>query len=197
MVRSNLSRGVRAIQAWSVRTTRLRSPGRRRPRPRALEELTAGATGDAVPGARRRAVGRQTTVGLVNDEQRSVLRWAKADRWRARRRGGAEGRSSLLGTRRTLPPATFQTPTTPAKQQSTIGDASRASANELIEVEACTASRRPDDRVRGKAQARAGSRSPSPSASSRAMDRLTLSRSGVAPGPPKRTPAHPTPSLTA
>jgi hypothetical protein len=84
--------------------------------------------------------GRQTTVGLVNDKPRSVLRPAKADRSRARHRGGAKRRSLLLCTRRTLPPATFQTPTTPAKQQSTIGAANRASANELIDAEARIAS---------------------------------------------------------
>jgi len=47
----------------------------------------------------------------------------------------------LLGPRRPYPPATFRTPATLAKHQSTLGGAtSRASANELIELEACTAS---------------------------------------------------------
>ncbi len=46
----------------------------------------------------------------------------------------------LLGTRSPYPPATFQTPATLAKHQSTLGGAtSRASANELIELQAGTA----------------------------------------------------------
>jgi hypothetical protein len=41
-------------------------------------------------------------------------------------------------------------------------------------------------RIRGKAQARAGPREPSPTASSAAVDRLTLSRSAVAARAPQR-----------